>query len=166
MLKTFIQIIAFLLVLVYIGARVGMLSTQIRNAKKSNFEVPEQVSHIPDSVWLAHKYVRTLTCDTLGLVRMELKTVDRSSGRIQVIQTREAAEVACQFNSTIHLEWQADLIKVHLPLGSPEGEARCPSKCRYYSPFRTKIEPIYTDTTIKGAPYKLLQIKGFEVGEL
>lgn len=166
MIKTLLQIIFFLLALLYIGARIGMHSNQIRNARTRNYEPSPRISKVPDSIWIAQEYTRTVACDTLGQVMIELELIDRASGWVKATQSRKDEGKICSFTSNIHLEWLPDYIKVQLPLGAVDAEARCPLKCRYYTPFRTKMEPVYVDTTIEGNSYKLLQITGFEVAKL
>lgn len=163
MLKLFTQIIVFILALVYIGGRLGMLSTQVRNSQKNSFDFPARISNIPDSVWVARAYSKTIACDTLGLVHIELKLRDRASGWIEASHLRAGEGINCKFTTHFNLELVENHIKIHYPLGALEGEARCPVKCRYTTYLRGKIEPVYQDSTINGQTYQLLQLKEFNI---
>lgn len=165
MLKLFFQIIVFILALVYIGGRIGILSTQMRNAKKNKFELPKYKSNLPDSVWVARKYTQTISCDNLGDVQLELTLKDRTSGRMATSHTRMGEGPACKFTDHFRIEYEADHISVHYPPGSTDGEARCPVKCRYTTFLRTKFIPTYQDTTIQGQSYQVLQFPNFKISE-
>lgn len=166
MLKTFFQILVFILALVYIGGRVGILSTQLRNAKKNKFALPAPKSNLPDSIWVAQQYVKTISCDTLGEVQIELQLKDRVSGWMRTIHAREGAGPACKFKIGFNIKFEQDHITVKYPPGNLDGEARCPIKCRYTTFLRTKFATNYLDTIIDSKPYQVLQFPGFTIGAL
>lgn len=166
MLKSFSQIIVFILALVYIGGRVGILGTQIRNSQKNSFDLPARISNVPDSVWIAQAYSKTIACDTFGLVQIELNLKDRASGRIEASHHRVGEGMICKFTTYFNFEFTADHIKIHYPLGTLENEARCPLKCRYTTYLRGKINPVYQDSSINGQSYQLLHFEKFKITAL
>ena len=166
MLKLFIQILVFILALVYIGGRVGILSTQIRNAQKNKFDIPAPKSNLPDSIWVAQQYVKTISCDTLGIVQIELNLKDRTSGWMRTTHSREGDGPACKFMIGFNIKYEQDHITIKYPLGTLDGEARCPLDCRYTTFLRTTFATNYQDTTIDDKHYQVLQFPGFEIGAL
>ncbi len=166
MLKSFIQILIIILALVYVGGRVGILGTQIRNAKKSKLTYPPPQSNLPDSIWVAQEYARTIACDTFGLVHIGLKLKDRTMGWMQATHGRTGKGHACKFNVGFNFRFEQDHISIKYPLGTLDEEARCPSKCRYSSFLRTKFIANYQDTIIHNKEYQILQFPGFIIKEL
>lgn len=165
MLKLFVRILVFILALIYIGGRIGIVMTQMRNTNKGKVEYPTPKSNLPDSVWVAQTYTKTILCDTLGTVQVTLHLKDRRQGWMRAAHVREGEGPACQFTAGFNFTFEQDSIRIKYPLGALDGEARCPLKCRYTTYLRKKFSPTYQDTSIQGRSYQVLQFPDFKISE-
>ncbi len=166
MLKLFIRILVFIFALIYIGGRFGTLTTQMRNAKKGKIEYPTPKSHLPDSVWIAQTYNKTITCDTFGIVQIILNLKDRDQGWLRAKHVRDGEGLACKFTAGFNFTFEQNRIRIKYPIGTLDGEAHCPIPCRYSTFLSTRFTATYQDTTVGDQSYTVLQFPGFHIAAL
>ncbi len=163
--KTIVQIIISIGVLVYIVARIGMHTNQIRFAKAVEVAKKEPIL-IPKDVVFAKKYSRKMDCPQVGEVFIELSISDKIYGKGKTLNKSKTEGDRCSYSSGFEFEFISDSLLIRSPNGTMEKEAFCPLKCRAKELLKREVfYPIYQDTFISGNKYRILIFPEFEISE-